>query len=41
MSNFRNHMSVGSQFNYKKLFIIGNGFDMATGLKSGYKDFFG
>lgn len=40
MSNFRNHISVGSQFNYKKLFIIGNGFDMATGLKSGYKDFF-
>jgi hypothetical protein len=42
MTNFRNHISRGQdggKFTYNKLFIVGNGFDLAKGLKSRYTDF--
>jgi hypothetical protein len=39
MKNLRSHQSTGGVLNYNKLFIIGNGFDLAMGLKSSYNDF--
>ena len=42
MTNLKNHISRGSDggtFTYNKLFIVGNGFDLAKGLKSRYTDF--
>lgn len=33
-------MFNNKQKNYNKIIILGNGFDLACGLKSTYKDFF-
>jgi hypothetical protein len=37
--NLRNHLTASMGLSYNRLFLIGNGFDLATGLKSGYNDF--
>jgi hypothetical protein len=39
MINLRDHLTANSGLSYNRLFLIGNGFDLASGLKSGYNDF--